>query len=79
MGKGKLKRMGAGDPNYISDMLNRGRGAANPNFPYGEMVDPMYAPNSGNGPIDPEYGRPVAKIPAKKLKKISKAVKRQGR
>jgi hypothetical protein len=36
-----------------------GRGAANPNFPYGEMVDPVYSPNSGNGPIgDPGFSNP---------------------
>lgn len=35
-----------------------GRGAANPNFPYGEMVNPVYSPNSGNGPIgDPDYNQ----------------------
>ena len=48
-----------------------GRGAANPNFPYGEMVDPIYSPNSGNGPIgDPGFNRPGGpKIPKRKVPK----------
>ena len=48
-----------------------GRGAANPNFPYGEMVDPVYSPNSGNGPIDPGFSRPDL-IPKKAKAKIKK-------
>ena len=48
-----------------------GRGAANPNFPYGEMVDPLYSPNSGNGPIDPGFNRPdlMSKKTKAKIKK----------
>ena len=45
-----------------------GRGAANPNFPYGEMINPIYSPNSGNGPIgDPGFNQPIL---TKKRKKI---------
>jgi len=45
-----------------------GRGAANPNFPYGETVNPIYSPNSGNGPIgDPGYNQPnTPKMPTRK-------------
>lgn len=48
-----------------------GRGAANPNFPYGEMVDPLYSPNSGNGPIDPGFNRPDL-MPKKAKARIKK-------
>ena len=51
-----------------------GRGAANPNFPYGEMVDPVYSPNSGNGPImDPGYNQP--NYPKKLTRKVPKKFK----
>ena len=47
-----------------------GRGAANPNFPYGEMVNPTYSPSSGNGPIDPGFNRPKPpKMPKRKVPK----------
>ena len=51
-----------------------GRGAANPNFPYGEMVDPVYSPNSGNGPIgDPGFNQP--NYPKNPKRKVSKKFK----
>ena len=44
-----------------------GWGAANPNFPYGETVNPIYSPNSGNGPIDPGFNNPnYPKMPTRK-------------
>ena len=51
-----------------------GRGAANPNFPYGEMINPVYSPSTGNGPImDPGFNRPAKWT--KKLKRKRKVPK----
>jgi hypothetical protein len=51
-----------------------GRGAANPNFPYGEMINPVYSPSSGNGPImDPGFNRPD--YPKKLKRKVPKKFK----
>ena len=50
-----------------------GRGAANPNFPYGEMINPVYSPSSGNGPIiDPGFNRPDYPKEIKRKTKLPK-------
>ena len=56
----------------LKDLLSgktKGWGAANPNFPNDEYVAPDYSLNSGNGPIDPGFNRP---LPPKMRKKIKK-------
>ena len=46
-----------------------GWGAANPNFPNDSYVEPIYSRNSGNGPIDPDFNRPLPPKVRKKIKK----------
>ena len=56
----------------LEDILSgkaKGWGAANPNFPNDSYVTQDYSLNSGNGPIDPEYNRPLPKKIQKKIKK----------
>ena len=61
----------------LEDILSgkaKGWGAANPNFPNGEMINPVYSPSSGNGPImDPGFNRPD--YPKKLKRKVPKKFK----
>jgi hypothetical protein len=78
MGRKNLNTWGAGDPNY-AETMKKLKPVTKP-MPIKQdnsYIDPVYSLNSGNGPID----RPVADFykDKKTLKKISKAIKRQGR
>jgi hypothetical protein len=72
------KKQAAKAAKALEDILSgkaKGRGAANPNFPYGEMINPVYSPSSGNGPImDPGFNRPAKWT--KKIKKKKKSSKK---
>ena len=55
------KKQAAKAAKALEDILSgkaKGWGAANPNFPNDSYVEPIYSPNSGNGPIDPGFSRP---------------------
>ena len=65
------KKQAAKAAKALEDILSgkaKGWGAANPNFPNDSYVEPIYSPNSGNGPIDPGFNRPdlINKILKKK-------------
>jgi hypothetical protein len=65
------KKQAAKAAKALEDILSgkaKGWGAANPNFPNDSYVEPIYSPNSGNGPIDPGFSRPdlINKILKKK-------------
>jgi hypothetical protein len=68
------KKQAAKAAKALEDILSgkaKGWGAANPNFPNGEMINPVYSPSSGNSPImDPGFNRPAKWT--KKLKEKEK-------
>jgi hypothetical protein len=67
------KKQAAKAAEALEDILSgkaKGWGAANPNFPNDSYVEPIYSPNSGNGPIDPGFNNPnYPKTPTRKVPK----------
>ena len=72
------KKQAAKAAKALEDILSgraKGWGAANPNFPNDSYVEPIYSPNSGNGPIDPGFNRPDYPKEIKQKTKLPKKFK----